>query len=301
MEVPAKSAVPSLVNGKPSRAKKPKIPFTLRAVQWIFPHLEKLAPRIARRWFVKLFFSPPRFPIPAAERKFINDAERFHVTIWEKQVSCYRWGSGKTIYFVHGWAGRASQFKTFVPFFTKAGFQVISFDAPAHGLTPGKETTIIDFKNTLLALGEMYGKPCAVIAHSLGGAASLFAMTEGMQIDTLVTIATPAMGDDIIHEFSQRLGASVGAGNALKAYIQKRLHRPFNDFMASHLVKLLQPGVRWLIIHDENDREASPDNARLLQQHYPTAILHTTTGLGHIRILKDETVIEKVLAFVKDA
>jgi pimeloyl-ACP methyl ester carboxylesterase len=281
-----------------SGSRKPKIPVGLRLVQWLFPRVEKLAPRVAQRWFVKLFFSPPRYPIPAAEMKFIEEADRFQLSIWEKTVSCYRWGEGPLIIFVHGWAGRASQFKTFIPFFTHAGFQVISFDAPAHGLTRGKETTIIDFKNTMLAIERARGKPYAVVAHSLGGAASLFAITEGMGIDKLVTLATPAVGEHIIQEFSQRLGASSTASHELKAFIQKKLHRPFDEFMASHFVKMLKPGLDWLIIHDTNDKEASVENALLLKNHYPGATLHTTNGLGHVRILKDEVVIKKSLAFI---
>jgi hypothetical protein len=289
---------PALSDTIQPRPKKLKMPMALRLVQWVFPHVEKVAPSVAKKWFVKLFFSPPRYPIPAVERKFIDEAERFEVTIWGKVVSCYRWGEGPLIIFVHGWAGRASQFKTFIPFFTNAGFQVISFDAPAHGLTRGTETTIIDFKNTMLAIEKNYGKPHAVVAHSLGGAASLFAITEGMNIETLVTLSTPTVGDSIIQEFSQRLGASSALREKLKAHIQHRLHRPFDEFMASHFVKQLKPGLRWLIIHDENDKEAPLDDAFLLKNLYPNATLHMTSGLGHVRILKDEHVIKKSLAFV---
>lgn len=280
------------------KSKKPNIPLGLRLIQWAFPRVEKIAPRVARQWFIKLFFSPPRFPIPAAEMKFIQEAQRFKVTIWEREVSCYRWGTGPIVFFVHGWAGRASQFKTFIPYFTNAGYQVIAFDAPAHGLTSGTETTIIDFKNTMLALEKIHGKPHAVVAHSLGGAASLFAITEGMCIDRLVTISTPTTGSQIIQEFSARLGASSTTSEALKKYIENRLHKPFDKFMAAHFVQQINPGLRWLIIHDEDDKEAPVDNARLLKHHYASSEIYITRGLGHVRILKDEEVIQKSLSFL---
>lgn len=298
METIINQSSASAVRPAMMKSKKSNIPLGLRLIQWVFPRVEKLAPSIARQWFIKLFFSPPRFPIPTAEMKFIQEAERFKVTIWEREVSCYRWGTGPVVFFVHGWAGRASQFKTFIPYFTNSGYQVIAFDAPAHGLTRGTETTIIDFKNTMLALEKIHSKPHAVIAHSLGGAASLFAITEGMCIDRLVTISTPTTGNQIIQEFSSRLGASSESSEALKKYIERRLHKPFDEFMASHFVKQINPGLRWLIIHDEDDKEAPVDNARLLNECYTTSEIYITRGLGHVRILKDEEVIQKSLSFL---
>ncbi|RAW01742.1 alpha/beta hydrolase [Pseudochryseolinea flava] len=281
------------------KSKKPNIPLALRTIQWIFPRVEKLAPRIAEKWFINLFFSPPRFPIPANELKFIEEAERFELSVWDNRVRCYKWGTqGPVVFFVHGWAGRSAQFKTFIPFFTNAGYQVVAFDAPAHGLTKGKKTTIIDFKNTLLALRQVFGKPHAVIAHSLDGAACLYAITEGMDVSRLVTLSTPTSGDQIIKEFSTRLGASSSLSEALQRYIKSRLHKPFDEFMASHFVQQLNPGLRWLIVHDTHDREAPVENALSLKDSYPDASILITERLGHVRILKDEDVITKSLLFI---
>jgi pimeloyl-ACP methyl ester carboxylesterase len=201
---------------------------------------------------------------------------------------------------VHGWAGRAGQFRTFIPFLTNAGYQVIAFDAPAHGLTKGSKTTVIDFKDSILELEKVVGSFHAIIAHSLGGGASLFAMSEGLQVKRLVTIATPTIGDEIVHEFNARLNGSGKSIPALHAHIEATLQRPFHQFMSTHFIPQIEHKFDWLIIHDVNDREASTENAHRLKGAYPQATLWETEGLGHVRILKDENVIDACLKHIAD-
>jgi hypothetical protein len=55
-----------------------------------------------------------------------------------------------------------------------------------------------------------------------------------------------------------------------------------------------------LVVHDRSDREVSFANAEQLAQTWPNATLHATTGLGHRRILRDDDVIARAVAFVQD-
>ncbi len=279
--------------------KKIKIPLALRFIQWTYPKAEALAPKWAHEWFTNLFFSPPRYPIPAKEKDILEQAKRFTVSLGHQSVECYLWGEGPAILFVHGWAGRASQFKDFITSFTQAGYQVISFDAPAHGSSKGKKTSIIDFKNTILELQKKFNSIEAIVAHSLGGGASLFALTEGLKTTQLITIATPTLPDEIMHEFGARLNASPKSIAYLKARIPQVFEGPFHEFMSDRFVMRLTHSINWTIIHDTDDKEVSIKNAERLKEVYPSATMITTSGLGHVRILRDERVIEKCLEFVK--
>jgi len=278
---------------------KLKLPLFLRLTQWGFPKLEAVAPSLAHRWFKRLFFSPLRFPIPAHEREILHSSSRFSLQVDQHEVKCYTWGNGPVILFVHGWAGRASQFKSFVQPFVEAGYKVISFDAPAHGFTKGSQTSIIDFKNVILELEKREGLIEGIVSHSLGGGASLFALSEGLNSKKLVTISTPTIAEEIMNEFASRLNASPKAIEYLKIQMPLHFNRPFDQFMGTHFVKLLPRPIDWLIIHDENDKEASIQNAEQLWQSYPSAQLMKTSGLGHVRILRDEHIINECLMFMK--
>lgn len=298
-EVMERTRIQKSASQRNGSTRKPNIPWMLRLIQWTFPKVELLAPRYAYAWLAKLFFSPPRYPMPAPEKEMIRQAERFIVTAGGDTVECYAWGEGPVVLLVHGWAGRAGQFRSFVPHLVKAGYKVVAFDAPAHGLSKGSVTSIIGFKDAILAIEKKMHSIDAVIAHSLGGGASLFALSEGLNVKTLITIATPTIGDEIMEEFTARLSASRSSIVHLKKHIERTFNRPFDEFMSTYFIQRLPSAINLLILHDEHDREASTRNAEQLLSAYPSAKLIKTTGLGHVRILRDEEVIEECLKFIR--
>lgn len=280
--------------------KKFHIPLAIRFTRWMLPRLEMIAPRYAHNWFVKMFFSPPKYSIPAAEQEVLQQAQRSQVYIGAMPIEVYTWGSGPAVLLVHGWAGRASQFRSFVLYLIDRGYQVVAFDAPAHGNSKGRRTNIFQFRDVILQLESRAGGFQAIVAHSIGGAAAIFALSEGIKTQTVITIATPSIGDEIIHEFALRINGSVKAEEKLKAYIRQTFQRPFNELMASHFARQMDQRIDWLIIHDEQDKEASVKNAQQLYEAYPRAIVKITSTLGHTRILRDEDVIISCLKFIEN-
>lgn len=53
-----------------------------------------------------------------------------------------------------------------------------------------------------------------------------------------------------------------------------------------------------LLIHDQQDREVSPDCALEYAAGWRDAKLMSTRGLGHVRILRDAGVIAEVIRFI---
>lgn len=282
-----------------SPKKKFHIPLAIRMVRWSLPRLEMIAPHYAHKWFIRLFFSPPRYTIPPAERAVLQQAQRTKLYIAAIPTEVYTWGTGPVVLLVHGWAGRASQFRSFIPYLTDRGYQVVAFDAPAHGNSKGRRTNIFQFRDAIMQLEKITGGFHAVIAHSIGGAAAIFALSEGIKTQTVITIATPSVGDEIIHEFARRIKGSVRAEEKLRAHILKTFQRPFHELMASHFAQQLDQNINWLIIHDEHDKEASIQNAHKLAEVYPRATVKITATLGHTRILRDEEVIATCLNFIE--
>ena len=52
---------------------------------------------------------------------------------------------------------------------SRAGYRVIAYDQPAHGVSEGKLTGLPDFADVLAELAWHHGGVHAVIGHSLGG------------------------------------------------------------------------------------------------------------------------------------
>jgi len=281
-------------------SKQIKVPVLLRIVRWWFPKLEKFAPPLATRLFVQLFFTPLHYGFNEKELEWVSKANRFRIIVNKKRVECYSWGSAQPyILFVHGWAGRATQFRKFFPFLLDAGFRIVSFDGPAHGNSQGKRTNILEFGEALEKIFTLQGEPVGVIAHSFGGVVSLLAATNGLPVKKLINIGSPVIGDKIIMTFLNAVNGSWPTGEKFKAYMIKKFNRSFDEFSSQYFIQHLKTPLPLMLVHDEHDLEVTIDHAEELLRIYPQALLYKTSGLGHTRVLKDETVIKECLKFIR--
>lgn len=272
----------------------------MRIIPAVFPWAEKLVPSLANRFFIYLFFTPVKYGVPEKERKAETFSEKFTLNVSGKRIQCYQWGkSNKTIIVVHGWAGRATQFRRFVKPFLKAGYQVIGFDGPAHGQSEGRSTDLDEFENVIQGLVKKTGSVQALVAHSFGGVTCLYALTKGLPVKTLVNIASPTIADKIIGTFLKAMNGSAKTGEAFKKYVLKKSGKTFDEFSALQFVKKVPSDLNLLLVHDADDRDVSIDHPRELIKQFPRAELVETTGLGHTRILKDDQVIHRIVTFIE--
>src|SRR5690606_23686327 len=213
-------------------------PFSLKAVRWIFPRLERIAPFLAHRYFLKIFFTPLKYITPEKELKAQGFAKKETITAAGQQIQMYIWGDkGPYILFVHGWAGRATQFRRFIKPLLAAGFNVIGFDGPAHGNSTGKTTSIQEFEEVFKNIFARYGVPHAMVAHSFGGVATLFAAMNGLPVKKLINIASPTIGDEVIRTYLKAINGSWKTGEFFKAYVKKTQGKTFDEFSSLHFVK----------------------------------------------------------------
>ena len=250
-------------------------------------------------FFVTIFFTPLNYAVPEKEKTTERQADKFGLVVDGKKIQCYRWGKGPVVLLVHGWAGRATQFRKIIPALVDENFSVVGFDGPAHGHSHGMSTNIEEFEGVLKKIYETTGAPVAIIAHSFGGGAVLYAAMNGLPVKKLINIASPTIGDEIIHTYLKTINGSSATGTFFKSYIYKRTGKPFDDFTALHFIANLRQKISLLLIHDEDDPEVPIKHAFELMKRYPAAILFRTNGLGHTRILRDDGVIQKCISFIK--
>ena len=74
---------------------------------------------------------------------------------------------------------------------------VISFDGPAHGLSSGKSTNMIEFLETIKEVDKKYGPFDAAIGHSFGAMSLINAVADGLKVNKLVAIGAIILFLDI--------------------------------------------------------------------------------------------------------
>jgi len=282
--------------------KKPKIPFFFRILPKVFPIFELLLPKKADEFIVKMFFTPLNFKVPKEETTFKLTANLDSILFNDEELMTYQWGdpNGKVVFFMHGWAGRGTQFRKFIAPLAEQGFNVIAIEGPGHSHSKKKMTNVLEFAECLSAFlkdKEVY----ACVGHSLGGIALLYAVAHfELKTKKLITIATPTIAEDIINVYRAKIGATKRAYKAIYEYVQDKKKKSFAYYSGAEIAKRINPQELkfHLIIHDENDREAPVSNAYEIHKTLEYSEIFTTQNLGHVRILKDEAVIKKVVNYI---
>ena len=265
----------------------------LLALRLFFAVLSRVSPRAAGRLALRMFCTPRRHQRPAWETDIARQGSRVRVG---PNLASRAFGSGPLVLLVHGWEGRGTQLGRFVEPLVGAGFRVIAIDLPAHGESAGTTTDLIECTEALRKVGRDVGPIAAVVTHSFGGAITTLALERGLDAGAVVLIASPSSIDDVLRRFETLIGLSAAAADAFRTEIQRRTRVKLADVEIFERVAELN--VPALIVHDRGDGEVPFDDAERLAGRWPGATLVATDGLGHRRILKDDDVIRRAVAFV---
>ncbi len=287
-------------NITPSKSKKVSTPLPFIILRAVFPLLEIATPKLAKFILVRLFFTPFHFKPRAEELEMKATGKRFQFDVNGNQVVAYSWGKGKLALLSHGWSGRGMQLRKFIEPLVKNGYEVVTFDAPGHGESEGKKSSLIEFKDTAVELAKLKGKITLGIGHSLGGAALIYAAKEGLEFEKIITISTPTIPEYIIDAFLARVNASSKSSSAIDEYVLKRTGEHFDYYSVSMNAPFIKH-IPILAFHDNNDSEAGIMHAHRLKVVHGNTDFIETSGLGHNRILKDEGVAEKIAEYTSEA
>lgn len=284
---------------KSANSNKPiSTPVALRLVRLGFRFVGHLAPILAGRIAYKLWFTPTRFQTPAPEIKAMESANIEHLQLNNHTIATYSWGeTGPTVLLVHGWSGRGTQLFSFVEPLIDAGYRVLSFDAPAHGKSSGKQTNLYEVAEVILALQHHYGIFDSVITHSFGGPCTAIAMQRGLTPERIISISPPATTVGLVEKFCNTLQIPEKVATNLKQRIETTFGRNiWDDLSMVNVVKEITiPGM---LIHDSNDKEIPWQESHAIAEAWSNASFIKTSGLGHRRILQDATVVDSAVRFI---
>lgn len=262
---------------------------------------ELLAPALGARFATRRWFTVPP---PPRVRPLPTDGQSFTVSAQQAAVRGFSFGTGPVIYLIHGWGGLGAQLGAFVEPLRANGFQVVLFDAPAHGASdPGPfgpgQTHALEFGHALEAVADRFGPAHTVIAHSMGAVPTLLAQVHGSLTAQRLVFLAP-MRDLATHfdAFAGQLGVGPRVRNAMTIDTERRVGYPVAGIDVRVLSRLAEP-VPLLVLHDRGDRETShADSVTLVETWRGPAKLISTDGLGHRRLLIDERVIDETVRFV---
>lgn len=293
-----------------------KIPLFYKILQGYISFLEKVSPRFASNILFKLFTRPRRKKINERMKKYYHGKNKSFIEFSGKSIFICEWNinknNGKKILVNHGWSSAIYQMRHMIEKLAEEGFHVIAYDGPAHGMSTGKYTNLVEFAHWIKYLSDLKGPFHGVVNHSFGGPTSFMALDLGMKLQPLgdhpriVNLNIPASIYTATDPFFTKL--NVHSKNLIEIFFE-RMEKIGNRDRDTYGVSKMNPSLvksiedpsycDILFIHDHTDKVVASSEAEILHSAYFNSQIFLFNGQGHNHILKDKNIIQRVVDFLK--
>lgn len=277
-----------------ARARNPMLRLILPALR----AAQALSPDAVAALMERLLFRAPSSRLNAEGRRFLARGNGFELKVDGRRVVGWTWGQGPTTYLVHGWGSRAGRLYPLGEALVASGRRLVMFDAPGHGASARGSTSMPAFARALRAVVAREGIPDAVVAHSMGGAATALAASWGLDARRFVLLAPAANPAEWARSIGEVLQLDRKVMLRLRERSERRLRMSWQELDArAHAARMTAP---LLVIHDHTDDTVPFSHGADIARMWPGATLVETSGLGHRDLLHDSLVISRVLEFVAE-
>ena len=212
-------------------------------------------------------------------------------------LAAFEWGEGLPVLLVHGWEGSHADMDGFVAPLVAAGFRAVAMDLPGHGISTGTLAPIPLMAKAVRAVADAIGGTHGLIAHSIGCAASMTALTRGLDAGRVVLLASPTNYRAQAEMVARFMGLR-GEARERMLTVANRLGAELEQIdFASMAPSMRAPA---LIMHSADDTVCPIVPTRESAKLWPGATFRQLNGLGHMRLLGDAAVIADAVAFVSE-
>jgi pimeloyl-ACP methyl ester carboxylesterase len=248
-------------------------------------------------------FCTPQMRVQKELPAVFEKAEPMHFKFEGNTVRGYRWNhpSSKKLLILHGFESSVVNFERYIKPLIQEGFEVLAFDAPAHGRSTGKTVNVAQYKQMVHHIYNSYGPIQSFIAHSFGGL-TVCLFLEEIQHDSqfkVVLIAPATETTTAADNFFQFVRLDQGIRKEFDQLITKIGGKPPSWYSVSRAAKNIKAKV--LFVQDTDD-EMTPfsDVVPIMEKKYPNFKFIITKGLGHRRIYRDAENAKAILQFLTE-
>jgi pimeloyl-ACP methyl ester carboxylesterase len=258
---------------------------------------KKMAAEKAFELFCTPYSGKPKRKAPP----IFHNAAKISCTINQLTIRGWMWtpktANGKKILIAHGFDSCSYKFDNYIQPLLQEGFTVYAFDAPAHGISDGKTADAWLYRNSILEIDKELGSFYCIIAHSLGGLSASLAAEVMPMLNKLILIAPATETQRAIDNFFK----IVPLGNEIKSDIEKTIiainHQPISYYSVTRCVQNITAKILW--VHDKRDWICPYDDVQpAINLNLSNTEFFITQGLGHNKIYRNKTVVERIIQFL---
>ena len=244
-----------------------------------------LAPQQAAKTAAKIFSKPPKPRVREKERQFLATARQLRREVAGQNIVEYHWGSESAplVLLSYGWAYNAGRWRHFVPDLLAAGYRVIAYDPPGHGLVPAGSLNIPVNAAIISALLEAYGAAVAMVGHSFGGSSMVCALNDlprSLHPHRLVIMASFSYAPRVFMQYKEALGIWSPLYWRMVRGFEERVGHSL-DYYDFAMMSASLPHIEGLLVHDPNDPVTPYAEARRYHAFWPGSHLYSPSAGGH--------------------
>lgn len=233
--------------------------------------------------------------------RVFEEAERLHFNFEGFKIAGYRWNhpAERKVLILHGFESSIINFDRYIKPFIQKRYEVLAFDAPAHGRSTGKRITAVLYKDFIRHIHRRYGPIQSFMAHSLGGLALCLALEEIKHDENykVVLIAPATETTTAIDQFFRFLKLDEGLRPEFEKIITRLGEKSSSWYSIRRAVQSIRAKILWF--HDEDDLQTLYSDALTVKkENFPNLEFVITKGLGHSKIYRDNRVIEAIVEFL---
>jgi pimeloyl-ACP methyl ester carboxylesterase len=272
----------------------------LKYIRTKFKLLSSLSKRKTAEKAFELFCTPQyrnKKELPAIFQK----SEKLQFPFEGNIVKGYRWNhpAEKKALILHGFESSVINFERYVKPLIKKGYEVLAFDAPAHGRSTGKTINVLTYKKMVRYIIDHYGPIDSFIAHSFGGLSLMLALEEIRHDASLkvVLIAPATETTTAINNFFSMLKLD----NEVRQEFDRLITEIGGTTPDWYSVLRAAGNIRAevLFLQDKDDHMTPlKDVQPIIDKNYPNFHFVITEGLGHRRIYRDGNVCKQIIDFL---
>lgn len=263
----------------------------MSATKVVFKLIQAVAPTIAVQQIYRFMSTPKVRKLRQSEEAILTTARQTTVNYKQAPVQKYEWGNAgdKIALLVHGWEGRAGNFAALIPTLLGAGYQVIAYDAPAHGKSAKTATDMFALAD-FLASELIHFRPDLIISHSFGSVntARLLRQNKGMAVAAWLLVTTPYDFNERINAMAEFFGLTDKIVRELIMLIEAKTNEPVADLNMVTYCEDMPNVTRAVIIHGKSDTVLPIEGARKVHRAFKQSALIELDSVGHYSILWSE-------------
>lgn len=232
------------------------------------------------------------------QKPYLEEASLKRVTVGAHELQVYQWpGSGETILLVHGWESNTYRWRNLIPKLRDAGFNILAFDAPGHGLSSGTHLHVPMYTECVDHFISSFS-PTALVGHSVGAMTVLYHnhLHPQTSVKKIVSLGAPSEFEGILTHFQSILGFGKRVRKSLEIYIHERFGFYPHEFSVAQMVK--DNTKQGFVVHDVGDTVTPYAGSEAIHKNWKNSQFLRTEGLGHS--LHQDEVNDTIIRFLKD-